>query len=174
MAAGGSIKQTYWLLAVSQEEMPPTTAVVISALNTVFNSLNSFLCIYSLTSVARGESFHEDGFSSLPLTIGGTMYLTGIFLEAFSEIQRTHFKQDPNNKGKPFTGGLFSLAGHINYGGITLWRAGYAMAAAGWPWAAAVGGFFFYDFASRGVPVLDAYCQEMVCWRSVRCMTSFN
>ena len=80
-----------------------------------------------------------------------------------SEIQRKVFKDKPENKGKPYGGGLFGLATNINYGGYTLWRAGYAVAAAGLPWGALVGAFFFYDFTTRAIPALDQYCTDRVC-----------
>ena len=51
--------------------------------------------------------------------------MAGILLELVSELQRKRFKDDPANKGKPYAGGLFSLARSINYGGYTLWRGGY-------------------------------------------------
>ncbi|EEB94925.1 hypothetical protein MPER_06187, partial [Moniliophthora perniciosa FA553] len=43
--------------------------------------------------------------------------------------QRKRFKDDVRNVGKPYTGGLFGLARHINYGGYMLWRTGFAIAA---------------------------------------------
>ena len=100
--------------------------------------------------------------SSPTFLLGVGMYAVGMLTEVISEFQRKAFKADPANKGKPYGGGLFSLATNINYGGYTVWRAGYAITAAGLPWGAVVGGWFFYDFATRGVPVLDQYCTERV------------
>lgn len=45
-------------------------------------------------------------------------------------------------------------------GGYNLWRAGFALAAAGPVWGSIIALFFGYDFATRGVPVLDAYCSK--------------
>lgn len=94
--------------------------------------------------------------------IGVGAYVLGMATESISEIQRKNFKADPRNAGKPYTGGLFGLARHINYGGYTVMRAGYALATGGWMWSAFVGAFFFRDFATRGVPVLDEYCSKSV------------
>ena len=79
-----------------------------------------------------------------------------------SEIQRKRFKDKPENKGKLYGGGLFGLATNINYGGYTLWRTGYAVAAAGLPWGALTGALAFYDFSTRAIPVLDQYCTDRV------------
>lgn len=86
--------------------------------------------------------------------------MVGIFLETVSEIQRKQFKDRPESKGKAYTGGLFGLARHINYGGYTLWRGGYGLAAGGPVWALVKTSFFAYDFVMRGIPVLDKYCSE--------------
>jgi len=156
MGAGSAIKQIYWLLGISQEEFLPQSAVVVSIFNTVFNSLNSVLFIGQLTSA----SVNGEHFPQTPLIVGSTLYAVGIFTETFSEWQRKHFKKDPANKGKVYNGGLFSLARHINYGGYTLWRTGYALACGGWTWGAITAGFFTYNFISGGIPELDLYCSE--------------
>jgi len=87
-----------------------------------------------------------------------------------SEIQRKAFKDEKKNEGKPFTGGLFGLARHINYGGYVVWRSSYALVSGGLLWAAFVGTFFGTDFARRGIPVLDEYCSKRygVAWAEYR------
>ncbi|KAE9393190.1 hypothetical protein BT96DRAFT_1052407 [Gymnopus androsaceus JB14] len=71
-------------------------------------------------------------------------------------MQRLSFKRDARNKGQVYTGGLFGLARHINYGGYVLWRAGFATAAAGC--GLVIAGFFTFDFLKRGILELDEYC----------------
>ncbi|TKA80118.1 hypothetical protein B0A49_01364 [Cryomyces minteri] len=122
MAIGSAVKQNYWLVGISNEELPPGTAT--------------------------------------PLLVGTGLYAAGIIIETLSEQQRKWFKQDPANKGRCYQGGLFALSRHINYFGYTLWRTGFAVAAAGWTWGAIIAAFFAYDFNARGIPVLDAYCQK--------------
>lgn len=168
MAAGSSIKQIFWQLIISEQEMPPKDAAKISFFNTVFNTSSSLVFIAQATSPAYGlgEGPAWAGWPSTPLVVGSSLFVLGMLVETISEIQRHNFKKNPENKGRLYTGGLFSLARHINYGGYTTWRAGYALAAGGWTWGAIVGGFFFYDFAFRGVPVLDEYCSHKVCSHS--------
>lgn len=175
MAAGSALKQNYTLAFITQEEMPVSTAMGVSFFNTIFNSLSS---IVSLTAAASyfapsllSQSTNEHGIS--PMFIAGTaLYVLGIMTEAISETQRRIFKNDPKNAGKPYTGGLFGLARHINYGGYTVWRTGYAMAAGGLPLAALVATFFSYDFITRGIPVLDHYCTDRVGTNMCRCQNS--
>jgi len=80
--------------------------------------------------------------------------------ELVSEIQRKAFEDNPQNKGKPYGGGQFGLATNVNYGGYTLWRAGYACVAAGPVWDLIVGGSFAWDFTQRAIPSVDQYFTE--------------
>ena len=103
------------------------------------------------------------GLGSLHIILGILFFDLGLTIETASELQRRAFKRDPRNTGKPFSRGLFGLARNINYGGHILWKMGNALAAGGWVWALLVGGFYLYDFVTRGVPVLDGYCETKVC-----------
>lgn len=100
---------------------------------------------------------------SLRMVIGILLFDLGIVTELAAEMQRRGFKRDRRNEGKPFSGGLFGLARNINYGGHVLWKMGNALAAGGWVWGVLVGGGHLYDFVTRGVPVLDGYCEMKVC-----------
>ncbi|OJJ69785.1 hypothetical protein ASPBRDRAFT_208511 [Aspergillus brasiliensis CBS 101740] len=161
LSLGSSIKQIATMIFVSEQETPVSSAITIAAFNTIVNSINTLLSVWTVTSQVP-STFSLSNSSNFLLAnpvvaIGAGAYLIGILTEAVSEFQRTAFKKDPANKGKPYGGGLFSLATNINYGGYTIWRAGYALVTGGLPLAAVTFSFFFYDFVTRGVPVLDAY-----------------
>lgn len=160
MAFGSSLKQIITMLVVSEQDTPVSSAIVIAIFNTVFNSLNTLFSVWGVTS--RSPPTAASMLQSPSAIVGLGLYLVGISVEMLSELQRTSFKKDPANKGKPYAGGLFSLATHINYGAYTIWRASYACASGGALWGLTVGLFFFYDFASRGVPVLDEYLLQRV------------
>ncbi|PQE23318.1 membrane protein [Rutstroemia sp. NJR-2017a WRK4] len=163
MAAGTTLKQSFWITSISNDLMLTGDAIKISVFNTLFNSLNSILSITSsaayFTTPALNYSSNVTGLSPLVL-LGTFSYLLGMTLETTSEIQRKRFKDNPKNAGKPYTGGLYGLARHINYGGYVLMRGGYALAAGGWICGSIMGAFFMADFATRAVPVLDDYCTE--------------
>ncbi|KAI4179572.1 MAG: hypothetical protein L6R41_007758 [Letrouitia leprolyta] len=167
LAAGASIKHIIWQLFISEQEMQPGAGSIICADNTGFNTVNTLLSAWALCSAAPKDlppsaSIGEVLLSSPSVLAGVALFGLGILTELFSESQRKWFKSKPENKGKPYGGGLWSLATHINYGGYTLWRAGYALAAAGPVWGLIAGGIFFYDFTHRAIPVLDQYCIERV------------
>lgn len=54
------------------------------------------------------------------------LFLFGSYLNTGSELQRKKFKQNPRNRGKLYTEGLFRYARHINYFGDFLWVASWA------------------------------------------------
>ncbi|KAF2651850.1 hypothetical protein K491DRAFT_76618 [Lophiostoma macrostomum CBS 122681] len=155
MTAGSALKQNIWVSGISGEPMDVKAATIVSAFNTVMNGLNNYAFLLTATSASTNSDFPQT-----PLVVGGALYVTGILVELGAEMQRKRFKADAKNKGKPYTGGLWALARHINYGAYTIWRGGYALAAGGWVWGAVVGAFFFADFATRGVPILNEYCEK--------------
>ena len=59
--------------------------------------------------------------------IGIALFVLGSFLNTGSEIQRYFFKNNPAHKGVLYTGGMFSLARHINYFGDSLWVTAWAI-----------------------------------------------
>jgi hypothetical protein len=125
MSVGSAVKQIYWILVTAKEPMYTDGAVIISFFNTLNNSLNTLL----FTVAASNPTW-----SPLSLYVGAALYTIGILVEPISETQRKIFKDNPENKGKPFSGGLFGLARNINYGAYTLWRGGMALAAGGPIW----------------------------------------
>lgn len=135
--------------------MPVVPAIEVGLFNAVFNSISSYAFLLSATSASQ-----ETDFPQPSLIVGSTLYAVGILTELVAEIQRKRFKSDPKNKGRAYTGGLWQFARHINYGGYTIWRAGYALAGGGWALGALVGAFFAFDFSTRAIPVLNEYCEK--------------
>jgi steroid 5-alpha reductase family enzyme len=88
------------------------------------------------------------------------MFSVGILTELISELQRKKFKDNAANKGKVYSGGLFSLARHINYGGYTLWRTGLALTSGNYWWAAFQLVLHMYYFTKKVVPELTHYCSN--------------
>lgn len=162
MSIGAAAKHAIWKLFIGEEQMGVGAAAAVGVVNSTLNTINGLLFITAATSPAfgRGEGPGWKGWPGARLLLGSALFATGISVELVAELQRKAFKSKKENQGKPYTGGLFSLARHINYGGYTLWRAGYALAAGGWIWGVVTGGFFAWDFATRAIPSLDAHCND--------------
>jgi protein-S-isoprenylcysteine O-methyltransferase Ste14 len=164
MAVGSTVKQVYTLLFTANEIMPPSSALLICASQTIFNSVNSIL---SLTAAASAftpavlSTETELGFSPI-FILGVTGYIVGISGEVTSEAQRKNFKENPKNEGKIYTSGLFRLARHINYGSNMIWRVSYALAGGGWIYGMVNVVFFANVFLTNAVPIMDEYCAKRV------------
>ncbi|MNI02737.1 3-oxo-5-alpha-steroid 4-dehydrogenase [compost metagenome] len=61
------------------------------------------------------------------LILGWVLFFVGSMLNTVSELLRKPFKDNPANKGKLYSGGLFKYAIHINYLGDCLWVLGLAL-----------------------------------------------
>jgi protein-S-isoprenylcysteine O-methyltransferase Ste14 len=157
MSVGTSAKHIYWLLGLSEEELPPGPAAAISTSQSVANSIDTLLFTCAATSASLSGDFPQT-----PLLVGGSLYVAGMVVEIVAELQRKKFKKDPKNAGKVCTGGLWSVARHVNYTGYLLWRTGFACAAAGWGIGAFVFALHAADFNQRAIPKLDQYCAEKV------------
>jgi protein-S-isoprenylcysteine O-methyltransferase Ste14 len=165
MSIGSMLKQNLVATTITQEEVAPKMGVFVGGFNAAMNSMNSLLFVCSQTSA----SVNGEHFPQTPLIVGASLYVLGMTLELGSEVQRAMFKKDPANKGKIYEGGLFGLSRHINYFGYMLWRGGYALAAGGWLWGAAIAGFFAYDFTTRAIPVLQEYLEGRV-YMTLQCL----
>ena len=162
LAGLGSLKQIFWVIGISENEMPPGQAVEIGIANTVFASVNAFLASWAMSSLATSTglllsdaSVTQELSKSPILAAAVAVHVLGIVIETASELQRKSFKADAKNKGKPYAGGLFGVARHINYSGYALWRGANAMAAGGLSSAIVVFSFFTYAFISNSIPALD-------------------
>jgi protein-S-isoprenylcysteine O-methyltransferase Ste14 len=88
--------------------------------------------------------------------IGVFLFLLGSVLNSLAEFQRHAWKRDPANRGKLFTGGLFSLSMHVNYFGDLLWVLGYAFVTNNL-YSFLIPLFLFCFFYFYNIPKLDAY-----------------
>ncbi|KAJ8079696.1 hypothetical protein PM082_016517 [Marasmius tenuissimus] len=160
MSIGSMVKQVGWLVRISREDIGIIGALGVGALNALINSSNTLIFSAAATSAITTPADEWSSLSSPQLMVGAAMFVVGIALECISEEQRNVFKNDPRNNGKVYSGGLFGWARHINFGGYTLWRSGFSLAAGGWWFGALVAVVFTYFFAKAGIPELDEHCSN--------------
>jgi protein-S-isoprenylcysteine O-methyltransferase Ste14 len=91
--------------------------------------------------------------------LGILLFVAGCLLNTGSEILRNQWKRNPQNKGKIYTGGLFSYSRHINYFGDLVWVSAYAVITRN-PYAITIPAFLFYFFAFYNAPKLDRYLRK--------------
>lgn len=90
---------------------------------------------------------------------GAVLFVLGSFINSWSEYQRKRFKAKPENGGRLYTGGLFSVSMHINYFGDMIWATGLALMT-GSLISAAIPVIMTAMFVWIHIPRLDAYLAE--------------
>lgn len=90
---------------------------------------------------------------------GILIFLFGSTLNTLSELMRQRWKNNPDNKGKIYTKGLFGWSMHINYFGDLLWVSGYAIVTRNW-YSVLIILFLFSFFTFFNIPKLDKYLKE--------------
>jgi steroid 5-alpha reductase family enzyme len=103
-----------------------------------------------------GKNPHLLGWVALP---GVALYLCGSYLNTASEHQRHRWKQQPENRGRLYTEGLFRYAMHINYFGDTVLFTGYALVT-GSAWALVIPVLMAAGFVFLHIPMLDRYLEK--------------
>lgn len=91
--------------------------------------------------------------------MGLALFLLGSGLNTGSELARHAWKKKPENKGRLYTRGPFSLARHINYTGDILWVTGMGCITASWLCIPVII-FIFCFFAFFNGPMLDRHLAE--------------
>ena len=150
MAGACAFKQILNITYILETNVPISASITIGIYNTVLNSLAGLSALIYPPSNDLGPLQY----------VGISMFTVGLLAELVSELQRKQFKDNPQNQGKLYTGGLFSLARHINYGGYTLWRTGLALTSGNYWLTALQFTWNMFDFTKRAVPELSNYCSQ--------------
>jgi steroid 5-alpha reductase family enzyme len=107
------------------------------------------------------------GLGCAGLGAGLAVWALGFYFEAMADYQKWQFRQDPLNKGRFITTGLWEHSRHPNYfGEILMWWGVFAAAAGSLPWAqvaAASASPLFVSFLLMyvsGVPLLEKSADE--------------
>ncbi len=87
------------------------------------------------------------------------IFIEGSFINTTSEILRSIWKRNPDNKGKLYTRGFFRFSMHINYFGDLLWVTAYSLITRNW-FSITIPVFLFCFFAFYNIPKLDKYLNE--------------
>ncbi|MGB6974204.1 MAG: DUF1295 domain-containing protein [Terracidiphilus sp.] len=122
----------------------------------VFTIAPWVLCIFLFLDITGGFNTSPVG---LVCIIGAALFVFGSWMNTWSEFQRHSWKQQPENKGKLYTRGLFRLTRHPNYFGDLLSFTGLCLIAGCWI-TAIIPVIMLSGFVFVNVPVLDAHLRE--------------
>lgn len=145
------VRHMVTLLVLLKRRIEFSEAIGLSIFMTVFEI--GFLLLG--TGLLGSTSTPFGGIDALAVAL----VLVGSYLNTGSELQRHHWKKDPANAGKCYTGGLFAHSMHINYFGDTVLFTGWALLTTSWiaamiPLGITLG-FVFYH-----IPGLDAHLAD--------------
>ncbi len=91
--------------------------------------------------------------------LGILLFLFGASTHFIAELQRHKFKQNPDNKGKLFTGGLWRFSRHYNYFADLMWVMGYVLVSRNW-WSLIILILLFVFFYFFNIPLLEKYLSD--------------
>ena len=91
--------------------------------------------------------------------MGILLFIIGSYINTYSEIQRKRFKDNPNNKGKLYTQGLFQYARHINFFGDVCWVTGWAIITHNL-WSGIIPIMLTLGFILFNIPILSSYLEK--------------
>jgi len=101
--------------------------------------------------------------------LGVALWLFGFVVEVTADNQKTGFRENPDNRDRFITTGVWSWSQHPNYfGEITLWF-GMALVAlpvlSGWQLATLISPIFVYFLLTKvsGIPLLDRLAKQKWC-----------
>ena len=91
--------------------------------------------------------------------LGVALVIIGASFHFVAELERHIFKKDPQNKGRLYTKGLWSLSRHVNYFSDLLWVTGFSLITRNW-WSVLIIIFLFTFFYFYNIPLQEKYLAE--------------
>ena len=159
-AGGGALR--FWLLASYGVAYILRVNVMMRCLLSREVALEEILFVLPVFVAGLMASFALgsvgcDADISVGAAVGSaSLYAGGSYLNSGSELERKRWKKRPQNKGKCYTVGLFSLARNINYFGDVVLFSGWAYGSGRW-WNAWVPLVMLAGFVFHHIPEKEAY-----------------
>lgn len=114
------------------------------------------LVLYLVLGIAGGTNPSRFGVAAIA---GAVFFVLGSWTNSFAEYQRHAWKQRPENWGKLYTHGLFSLTRHPNYLGDLISFSGLCLLSGRW-FTMIVPVLMLCGFVFVNVPALDTHLAE--------------
>jgi protein-S-isoprenylcysteine O-methyltransferase Ste14 len=113
-------------------------------------------CIYLLLALAGGTNGQPP---ALFFVLGSFFFLLGSWMNTWAEYTRHLWKQQPENRDRLYTVGLFRLCRHPNYLGDLISFSGLALMAGRWI-AGVIPAIMLLGFVFVNIPMLDAHLAD--------------
>jgi steroid 5-alpha reductase family enzyme len=122
----------------------------------------SFTAAAALAAISAQLKVSLDGYA----LVGALVWLAGLGIEAAADAQKSHFRKNPQNKGRFISSGLWSWSRHPNYFGEILLWVGVAITAFpvlyGWQLVTLISPVFVIFLLTKvsGIPLLEKKADE--------------
>jgi len=118
----------------------------------------SLWALFIFMTMSIGGGIHAAPFGPVAI-LGILLFLFGSWINSYSEYQRHAWKQNPDNKGKLYTQGLFRFSRHPNYLGDVILFSGMSLIAGAW-FTAAIPAIMLAGFVFTNIPMLDSHLHD--------------
>ena len=122
----------------------------------VFTIAPWVFCIVALLGIAGGMNpgaFQPAGY------VGVALFAVGSWMNTYAEYTRHAWKQQPENRGRLYTEGLFRYSRHANYFGDLLSFSGLCLISGAWA-TIIVPLLMLAGFVFVNIPVLDSHLRD--------------
>lgn len=114
------------------------------------------LCIYLVLSIAGGTNRAPVGWA---FAAGIVLFISGSWMNSYSEYQRHVWKLRPENRGRLYTLGLFRYSRHPNYLGDLISFSGLCLISGRWL-TFVVPFIMLAGFVFVNIPMLDSHLRD--------------
>lgn len=112
--------------------------------------------LYVTLSFAGGTNDARFGLAAI---MGVALFVIGSWMNSYAEYQRQVWKQNPGNRGRLYTQGLFRFTRHPNYLGDLISFSGFCLMSGRW-FTIFIPVMMLCGFVFANVPALDAHLAE--------------
>jgi len=129
-----ALRHAYWMTSTSDYSTGWGLATGVVVYNGLLDSFNTSVAIHNLSTDPLATASVMAPETTFMQALGWKqwagigLFVTGMFLELYSEQTRKTFKRNPKNKGKIDDTKLWSVVRHPNYLGYLMWRTGITLA----------------------------------------------
>lgn len=144
------LKQSIWAFYISNEAM----TLPFAFFGVVADFIYEGLCAL-VFSLASENPMWRPSF----LYLGAAVHGCAALLELAAELQRKWFKDDPRNRGRLCTTGLWGVVRHPNYAMNVVYGAAYGFATGGPLFVALPVAMYVGNFVTNAVPSKEVYLE---------------
>lgn len=145
------LKQSIWAFYISAERMTLPFAFFGVVADFIYEGLSALVYSYALRNPFWRPSY---------LYLSAAVHLVAALVELGGELQRKAFKDDPRNKGKLYTRGLWAWVRHPNFAMNVVYGAAYGFATGGWAYVGVPIAMYVRNFVGNAIPPKEEYLES--------------